>query len=272
MSFLKSRDLEAFVKLSETELSHPLFASTLANGMNVLRCFSPERPILSNKELATELGLTRPTISRLTHTLMAMGYLSKESRTGHYTLGPAVLSLAYPLLAQLTVRHLAMDGMSELSRFANGSVSMGMRDRLQVVYVETVDDGSRVGTRPDIGTMRPILTTAIGRALLFSEAPEARDILLAQLHEHSASQRRKTEDALEESFSQLTESGFCTSFGDWRPDLFGLAAPLKTRGEVPLAINVTVAAYKTTKDHVIKTLGPRLVELVRSIEARTGLS
>jgi hypothetical protein len=84
--------------------AHPRFASTLSNGLDVLKCFSAAEPQLGNKEIAEMLGLTRPTVSRLTFTLVGLGYLRRDERTGKYSLGPAVLTLGYPLLVHLTLR------------------------------------------------------------------------------------------------------------------------------------------------------------------------
>src|SRR5262245_33050947 len=40
------------------------FATTLARGLEILRCFTPEGPTLGNKDLAERTGLPKPTISR----------------------------------------------------------------------------------------------------------------------------------------------------------------------------------------------------------------
>ena len=69
--------------------AHPRFASTLSNGLDVLKCFSASEPLLGNKEISEMLGLTRPTVSRLTFTLVGLGYLRRDERTGKYSLGPA---------------------------------------------------------------------------------------------------------------------------------------------------------------------------------------
>jgi DNA-binding IclR family transcriptional regulator len=66
----------------------------------VLGCFSAAEPVLGNKDFADRLRLSKPTISRLTFTLVALGYLRRDRATGKYQLGPAVLSLGHPLLAQ----------------------------------------------------------------------------------------------------------------------------------------------------------------------------
>ena len=87
------------------------FATTLARGLEVLRCFTPLEPLLGNKEISVRTGLPKPTVSRLTYTLTKLGYLRHNMRLGKYQLGSAVLSIGYPLLASMNVRQVARPHM-----------------------------------------------------------------------------------------------------------------------------------------------------------------
>ncbi len=97
------------------------FATTLARGIAVLRCFSAaESGLLTNKEISTRTGLPKPTVSRLTYTLTRLGYLRhlpNAGKYGKYGLGTAVLSIGYPLLANLNVRQIARRPMKDLADY-----------------------------------------------------------------------------------------------------------------------------------------------------------
>src|SRR4029077_16642204 len=118
------------------------FATTLARGLEVLRCFTPLEPMLGNKEISVRTGLPKPTVSRLTYTLTKLGYLRHNMRLGKYQLGSAVLSIGYPLLAPMTGPRVPRPLLRELADYCNGSVSMGVRDRLNMVYVESSRSGN----------------------------------------------------------------------------------------------------------------------------------
>src|SRR3972149_9794841 len=105
------------------------FATTLARGLEVLRCFTPMEPMLGNKEISLRTGLPKPTVSRLTYTLTKLGYLRHNMRLGKYQLGSAVLSIGYPLLASMSIRQIARPFMKELADYTSGAVNMGIRDR-----------------------------------------------------------------------------------------------------------------------------------------------
>src|SRR5437879_13769359 len=74
------------------------FATTLARGLEVLRCFTPLEPLLGNKEISVRTGLPKPTVSRLTYTLNKLGYLRHNMSLGKYTLVSAEMSLGTQLL------------------------------------------------------------------------------------------------------------------------------------------------------------------------------
>jgi len=253
-------------------VSHPQFASTLFNGLEVLRCFTPSQPMLGNKEIAETLGLSRPAVSRLTFTLVGMGLLRRHDATGRYSLGPAVLTLGYPLLVSLTLRQLAAHDMVELARFARGPVSMGVRDRLQVVYVETVEDRDSSGTRPDIGSPRPLLRTAMGRALMYAHTRHERELIGARLAEENPEEWQRFSPALAGAYEAIERDGFCVVKRDWQPNICGIAVPLRYRAyDMPLAMSVTIQIQDAEDAYLREVLGPRLATLVRNLDYRMGI-
>lgn len=215
--------------------------------------------------------MTRPTVSRLTFTLVGLGYLRRDPH-GKYILGPAVLSLGYPLLAQLTIRQIASPDMLELAQYARGPVSIGTRDRLQVVYVETVQGREASLNRPDIGTTRPFLRSAIGRALLYALCERDRAMVLERLRDTQPEDYARFREPVEGARAQIAAQGFCVVEGEWNPSYAGVGVPLRhpVHG-MPLAMNLTVPAYATDRENLEKNLGPRLVSLVRNIEDKLGL-
>jgi DNA-binding IclR family transcriptional regulator len=251
---------------------HPSFASTLANGLAVLGCFGSGEAWLGNKDIAERLGLTKPTVSRLAFTLIALGYLRRDRQTGKYQLGPAVLSLGYPLLSQLTIRQVAAGEMLELARHAQGPVSVGTRDRLQVVYVETAHGVASHATRPGIGSTRPMLRTAVGRALLYAHRGAERTLLEHRLQKAFPEDWESCSGAVSNAYAQIEATGFCVAAGDWRSTLAAVAVPMKSQvNGMHLAFNITVPTYATDEARLQRDLGPRLVDLVHSVEQKLGM-
>lgn len=268
---LESRD-PGFLDMEMLQ-QQPQFASTLANGLAVLGCFGQGEAMLGNKELSERLSLSRPTITRLTYTLMGLGYLRRDKSSGKYALGAAVLSLGYPLLSQMAIRQVAGPEMMELACLANGPVSMGMRDRLQVVYVDTVVGSESNFTKPGIGSTRPLLRTAMGRALLYGHTQQERTYIYSGLRSVYPEDYEKRLAPTEEAIRQIRQHGFCTVVGEWQPTLAAVAVPLAARyNGVPLAFNLTVATYEMDEKTLTEKFAPRLLNLVRGVERTLGLS
>jgi DNA-binding IclR family transcriptional regulator len=217
-------------------------------------------------------GLPKPTVSRLTYTLTKLGYLRHNMRLGKYQLGSAVLSIGYPLLASMNVRQVARPLMKELADYCNGSVSMGVRDRLSMVYVESCRSGNGLTTLPDIGTSVPISHSVIGRAFLAACNPAEREAVLNQMKVKEPESHRKYRAPIDKSLDEIRGRGFCVSAGELRREIFAVGAPMRRTidGEI-VSFNCIVPAFMVKKGQLEDDLGPRLVAMVRNIEASIGI-
>ena len=245
----------------------PAFATTLAHGLSVLQAFRHGEPALSNRELADRTGLSKATISRLTTTLMQRGLLRYDASLRRYRLGPAVLSLSYPLLASIKVRQMARPLMKRLADAAGGSASLGMHHGLNMVYLETCRGHDAVSFRPDIGALLPLLPSAMGRAWLAQGAGgEAEPVLEALRRQDPAAWRRYASD-WEQARRDLAESGYCVGQGDWHSDVHAVAVPLRARVDgQALVFNCGVPVARLRPGDLRGRIAPRLVTLVARIE------
>jgi len=248
------------------------FATTLARGLEVLRCFTPLEALLGNKEISVRTGLPKPTVSRLTYTLTKLGYLRHDMRLGRYQLGSAVLSIGYPLLASMKVRQVARPLMKELADYCHGSVSMGVRDRLSMVYVESCRSGNGLATLPDIGTSVPISHSVIGRAFLAACNPPEREAVLNQMKVKQPEAHRRYRAPIDKALEDIRSRGFCVSTGELRREIYAVGAPMRRSvdGEI-VSFNCIVPASMLKKGQLEDDLGPRLVAMVRNTEASLGL-
>jgi len=248
------------------------FATTLARGLEVLRCFTPVEPMLGNKEISVRTGLPKPTVSRLTYTLTKLGYLRHNMRLGKYQLGSAVLSIGYPLLASMNLRQVARPHMKELADYCKGSVSMGIRDRLNMVYIETSRNGNAIITLPDIGTSVPIAQACIGRAFLAACTPPEREAVLNQMKVKEPELHRKFRPQMDKAIEDIRMLGFCVSYGEVRREVHSVGVPMRRTvdGEI-VAFNCSVPSFVLKKGQLEEDLGPRLVAMVRNVEAALGM-
>jgi DNA-binding IclR family transcriptional regulator len=193
-------------------------------------------------------------------------------RLGKYQLGSAVLSIGYPLLASMNVRQIARPMMKELADYCNGWVSMGVRDRLNMVYVESCRSGNGITSLPDIGTSVPISQSVIGRAFLAACTPQEREAVLNQMKVKEPDSHRKYRGSIDKALEDIRARGFCASLGELRREHFAVGVPMRRTvdGEI-VAFNCGIAAFMVKKGQLEDDIGPRLVSMVRNIEASLGL-
>jgi DNA-binding IclR family transcriptional regulator len=252
-------------KKSATDRS---FVVALSRGLDVLRAFRPNDGLLGNQEIAARTNLPKPTISRLTYTLTKLGYLTQVPRFEKYQLAPAAMALGYAALANMGVRHLSDPFRDQLMRETGGAVAVGARDRLSMIYFGQSRSELTVGVLLDVGSRVPIATSAMGRAYLWALPEEERAELLRDIKEHVGSRWPKIRDGIERAGETVAKHGFAMSAGEWHNDIHAVGVALRLNdGTGPYAFNCGAPAFKFTEDRLLSDIGPRLVEMVRNIEA-----
>jgi DNA-binding IclR family transcriptional regulator len=264
-------DVEAARDIARGTVKDRQFVTALARGLEVLRAFVPNEGPLGNGEIAHRTGLPKATVARLTHTLTRLGYLTFLERLEKYQLGTAVLSLGYATLANLGIRLIARPFMQELADYARASVSMGSRDRLNMVYIEHCRPDAAITLRLDLGSRIPVATTAMGRALLAALPDDERRYLMEHFAESDPKSWPRVRAGIEQAVEDYRTRGFTLSVGEWQPDVHAVGVAFKPPDGSPiLALNCGGPAFLYDRKRLVSDLGPRLVNLVRNIEAVSG--
>jgi DNA-binding IclR family transcriptional regulator len=246
------------------------FVVALSRGLDVLRAFQPNDGLLGNQEIAARTNLPKPTVSRLTYTLTKLGYLTPVPRFEKYQLAPSAMALGYAALANLGVRHLSEPFREQLMRETGGAVAIGGRDRHSMIYFGQSRAGV-VNVQLDVGSRIPIATTAMGRAFLWALPDDERTALLRELREHYGNRWPKMRDGIERAGEAVAKYGFAISAGEWQDDVHAVGVGLKLNdGTGPYAFNCGAPAFRFTEDRLRNDIGPRLVAMVRNIEAALG--
>ncbi|MEQ8651370.1 MAG: IclR family transcriptional regulator [Kiloniellales bacterium] len=244
------------------------FVTALARGLEVLRAYRPGEIALGNQEIAQRTGLPKPTVTRLTYTLCELGYLVHLPRHGGYQLGPAVLGLGYTMLSGLEVRDRARPLIRTLADKVDCAVALGMRDRMNLVYVECARGCGRITLSLDVGSRIPLAKTAMGRAVFVGMAREEREAVLAELKEREADDYAGLAEGLQRAVEDFEALGFVCSFGDWQREVHAVGVPLTLPGEEQsYALNAGGPAFLKDPQHMRDVVGPELVQLARLLSS-----
>jgi DNA-binding IclR family transcriptional regulator len=244
------------------------FVTALARGLEVLACFTSGEAQLGNQQLAERCKLPKSTVSRLTMTLTRLGYLIQVPDTGRYRLGMATLALGTAMMSRLDVRQVARPLMQELAAFAGGSVSLGVRERLSIIYIEHSRARTALAVSSDVGSRFPLASSAMGRAYLaVAEEAERKGILLA-LRAQGEGDWPSIQAGIEQAAQDHLKLGVTCSFGDWHSDINGIGRAFHPGGGLPpMAISCTGPASSLTRDFLLDSVRPRLIDMTQRIEA-----
>ncbi len=239
------------------------FVTALARGLDLLASFGSSDSLLGNQELAERSKLPKSTVSRLTYTLTKLGYLVYSESAGKYRLGSATLALGSAMLSRLDLRQLARPHMQELADFSQGMVSLGLRDRLGMIYVENRRSQTALTLSLDVGSRIPIASTAMGRAYLAVVSEGERDEILEKVRALDEAAWPATRDGIWRAIDEYQRIGCCTSFGDWQKDVNAIAVGFKPDGGMAtVSINCGGPAFKLAPAFLLNEVRPRLRDVV----------
>ncbi|WP_076998899.1 IclR family transcriptional regulator [Variovorax sp. KK3] len=247
--------------------------SALARGLGVLKVVGEAAGPLSNRELAELTGIPKPTVSRLTATLVASGYLRQAPDSDRFSLGPALLDMSNRFLRHFDLRTVARPHLSALAEFASASVHMGVRDQLDMLIIDSLRPrNALISSRIEVGARMTIATSAAGRAYLAALPADEQRELLAQIRLASGENWAALEPHIMAGLEDYARLGYCSSFGEWHPRIHALGFPLRgPRGE-RYSVSCGGPAYLLPRETMVSRVAPKLLETVQLINAEIGIA
>lgn len=243
------------------------FMTALERGLSVLRVFSADQLLLTNTEIAEKTGISKPSVSRITFTLMTLGYLKHEERTGLYSIGPAVLSLGYSVIEQLSIRDLARPFMQQLAKLSGGSVYLGAPDGLDILYIEACHAPKSMAINLGVGSRVPMAKTGMGRAYLAALSDTDLAEKLGELRFFHGSDWPEVETQLLPELEATRQRGFSMSRGNWIKEANSAGCTINRADGHPLyTINVGGLSSIITDEILENKLGEELVGVAQNIE------
>lgn len=254
------------------------FVTALARGLDLLRAFGPDDAMLGNRDFAARTGLPKATVSRLAYTLTELGYLRYDAELGKYALDTGVLALGYAFLSGTDMLTLARPHMRALAREMGCSISLGAREGLDMMYLETIrSDSPHLTLGLTAGSRLSMLTSSMGRAYLAVMTPTERETLLADLRDaYDANpdlQRRfdwaSLQSGVDKAIETYKREGCCYSLREWHEGVNAVAVPLRdVRQNRWLAISCSGPSSSIMEATFRDDIAPRLKRLAARLSGQ----
>ncbi|GAA2216122.1 IclR family transcriptional regulator C-terminal domain-containing protein [Nonomuraea monospora] len=247
------------------------FSVSLERGLRILSAFTGSRSVLGIADLARAVGLNKSTTHRYVATLTKLDYMQQDPETKKYFLGPRAADLGFAAIDSMELGRVAGPLLQALADETGYTVSMGLCDGPDIVYVDRRRSGRRSSLAMDlnlhVGSRLPAYCTSMGKALLaFKDAAALRQIL-----DHTDMARRgpKTitnREQLTAALAKVRQSGVAVNDEELAPGLRSFAAPVRDRsGEVVAAVNVAV--HLTVAPTAVEALAARIEPPLRRTAA-----
>jgi IclR family transcriptional regulator, pca regulon regulatory protein len=249
----------------------PDFVEALARGLDVLRCFTNERPAMSLSQVATATDLARPTARRLLLTLQELGYVSTNNAL--YTLTPRVLELGTAFVSSLGLWDIAKPHLERLVAKTGESSSMTQLDGSDIVYVARVAVRKIITLRVEIGTRFPALQTSQGKVLLAALSDdEVKEVLAQPSRSELPLFPARDRDDVAKELAQVRARGWALADEELAPGIRSVAVPVRDgTGRVRAAMNVTVHAAETSVETLVEEYLPHLLRTSADISSEWAL-
>ncbi len=237
----------------------PDFIEALARGIDVIRAFGPDKPVLALSEVADAAGLARPTARRILLTLQELGYARLEDRG--WSLTPRVMELGVAYVQSQGLWEIARPHLEALVAQTGESSSIAQLDGSDIVYVARVAVPKIITFAVSIGTRFPALQTSLGKVLLAAMSPDEVDERL-ELPSRSGIVPRWQPDReeREQHLREVRARGWAVADEHLAAGIRSAAVPLRDGdGRVVAAMNVTVHAAETSLETLTEQHLPRLL-------------
>jgi DNA-binding IclR family transcriptional regulator len=237
---------------------------SLERGLALLRAFRPGISVLTNEELARRTSLPRPTVSRLTRSLVDAGFLLYDVPARGYRLGAVVLSLAQIFRYAARDVDAAVPLMRKVAEAERVNVGLAVPDGAEMVYLDSIRrERSRTHLPAPPGSRLPIEHTAAGRAYLAIVPDEQRAQHYARLAAQYGAKWPRLRTAIDGARTTHAQRGWCMA--EWLPGLPVVATAMIGPDGSPRMLNIGFAAAPADRMALARHYAPILMSLAAEI-------
>lgn len=237
----------------QPETNPGLFVQSFARGLEVIEAFG-QTPTMTLTEVAEATGLSRATVRRFLHTLVALGYMRANGKS--FQLTPKIMNLGFAYLASQPLVELVDPVLANLSTELGQSTSVSVLDATDVVYIARQETTSIMRINITVGTRFPAYATSMGRVLLAGLSAPDLDTYFEQADLNEVTDYTITDPAgLRAELDQIRSQGYAVVHEELEVGLASVAVPICNRaGDTVAAMNTSVAVTRHTPEDLTELL------------------
>ena len=243
---------------------------TAERALKILLILTAHHEGMGTTELSAELNISMPTMSRLLNTLREHGFVQHHPITKKHILGKATLDIGRSFYQHIGYQLLSVAKPEILALRDNVGESVLLEAMVgnEVVLIYRANGPNVVGIPVKVGTRVPVNASPGAKAILAFCPTSVLNRILKQELTQFTSKTITSPEALKESLKKIRQDGVAFSYGEYYPDMNGLAAPIFNDEKLPIAaVVIPLPAYRATLQQEQKIV-PLLKETAKKISDR----
>ncbi len=185
----------------------------------ILQCFSPEQPTMSVIEIQKRVGLSRPTLYRLLHTLALRNLIQAEGDPQRFRLAHGVMQLSHVWLKGLEVVAVARSIVEALRDSTGETAALFRLQEDRGICILECESRHVLSISRGVGDSLSLARGSTGKAMLGFMEPQRQSEILSTIPR--GAQRAK----LEEEIELARQRGYATSRGEIFVGAVAVSAP-----------------------------------------------
>ena len=232
---------------------------TLERGLDVLDLFCHGATKLTLTEIAARIKLSPSTASRLLHTLLIRGYLSRDEETRKFGIGSQALRLTTSSFRTFDLRPVAAPVLRKLSEQYNESISLYVILDGHRVCIDRIETTHALRHVVNVGDRLPLTRGAGGKVLLAWLPEEEIKTAIPPGEKVSASE-----------LSRIRKQGFALSIGERDQGVGAIAAPVfDANGRILCSLSLAAPVARLNRE-AFERMAPDIVNAADQISAALG--
>ena len=201
---------------------------SVLKALDILEYLQEEGKSVLPTQIASAIGVSRPTAYRLLATIESRDWVMKDAqRPGAYRLGYRILQMAGACLRHTDILRIARPYMEDMSRRYDENVSLFLLDDTEVVHIERVPSSKPLQPFSPLGARGVMHSRAVGKAILaFLPEREMERIVRIRGLEARTSRTITDFDQLKKELENVRRRGFSMTDNEDIEGLRAVAAPI----------------------------------------------
>lgn len=220
--------------------------------IDILDCFTLERPALGVREVARMVDLSSSTAGRLMSAMRDLRILSQDPVTKTYSIGSRVLTWAGIYTATSDLRAVSLPIMVNLLERTRETISLYVLEGRERVCIERLESPEPVRITARVGRRIPLYAGSAGKCML-AFMPEAKreEILSKIVLTPLTANTIRDKDVLRADLEKIRKEGCAASFGEWIMEASGVAAPIYNEyGSLVAALTISGPGQRFTDEKI----------------------